>query len=107
MQAPQVEQVEDDEEEEVADEPVVSAVRAESTEDSRRRSLDPQSLLGKFFEHPHACLAMSDVATWGSSVPFVITDTDVPSSADHLSFGDSDYHTEDELEFDDDFVVHR
>ena len=48
---------------------------------------------------------MSDVATWGSSAPCVITDTDVPSSADHHSFNDSDLHTEDELEFDDDFVV--
>ena len=106
MQAQQAEQVEDDEEEEAADEPVVSAVRAKSTKHDRRRNPDPKSLLGRFVEHPHACLAMSDVATWGSSAASVNTDTDVPSSSDHTSFGVSDYHTDDELEFDDDFVVH-
>jgi hypothetical protein len=67
---------------------------------------DPNSLFNRLVRHPHACMAMSDVATWGSSAPSVITDTDVPSSTDSLLFHDSELHTEDELEFDDDFVVH-
>ena len=51
-------------------------------------------------------MAMSDIATWGSTAPSVITDTDVPSSTESLSYHDSDLQTEDELDFDDDFVVH-
>ena len=51
-------------------------------------------------------MAMSDAATWGSLAPSVVTDTDVPSSAESLSFHESDLQTDDEFEFDDDFVVH-
>jgi hypothetical protein len=46
-------------------------------------------------------MAVSDIATWGSSDPSVVTDTDVPSSSESLSF-----YSDDEIDFDDEFVVH-
>ena len=67
---------------------------------------DPVSLISKRLSHPHACMAVSDIATWGSSNPSVVTDTDVPSSSESLSFPESDVNTDDEIEFDDEFVVH-
>ena len=57
----------------------------------------------KLLEHPHACVALSDVATWGS-LSSVDTFTDVPSTADELS--DLSNVAEEEDEFDDDYVVH-
>ena len=38
----------------------------------------------KLKQFPHACVAFSDTATWGS-IESVATDTDVPSSNDELS----------------------
>ena len=93
-----------DEEAEEAVEPIASAVRARLTEDSRRPLDYSHSSFDKFKEHPHACLAMSDVATWGSSAPTAFTDTDVPSTADDLSSMMSG--SEEEVEFDDDLAVH-
>ena len=56
----------------------------------------------KLKEFPHACVAFSDTATWGSHD--TTTDTDVPSSSDELSFlGDP---SEDEIDLDGDYVVH-
>ena len=57
----------------------------------------------KLLEHPHACVAFSDVATWGSPSS-VDTDTDVPSTSDELTMFDES--VEDEFDFDDDFPVH-
>jgi len=76
---------------EVADEqPVASAARSFASK-------------SKLLEHPHACVALSDVATWGS-LSSVDTFTDVPSTADELS--DLSNSAEEEDEFDDDYVVH-
>ena len=45
---------------------------------------------------PHACMAMSDIATWGSQDVSMMTDTDVPSTSDELS------QDADMIEWDDD-----
>ena len=51
-----------------------------------------------FREHPHACLAMSDAATWGTPEEFSeVGETDVPS--------DTAIEMDTELEMDDDWVV--
>ena len=55
----------------------------------------------KLLEFPHACVAFSDVATWGSPSS-VDTETDVPSTSDELSLCDE--FAETEVEFDDDFA---
>ena len=39
----------------------------------------------KLIEHPHACVAFSDAATWGSHHTSLMSDTDVPSSTDELT----------------------
>ena len=54
-------------------------------------------------EHPHACIALSDVATWGSQTS-VDSLTDVPSTSDELSEIDNSPDIEDE--FDDDYAVY-
>ena len=62
----------------------------------------PSPSPSKLLEFPHACVTLSDIATWGSPTS-VATDTDVPSTSDELSGEESE---EAEVEFDDDFVVH-
>ncbi len=56
----------------------------------------------KLREYPHACIALSDVATWGSHS--TMSDTEAPSSSDELlSFeGQSD----EEIDLDDEYVIH-
>jgi len=62
----------------------------------------PDPYITELLEFPHACAALSDAATWGSASS-ADTATDVPLTSDELSvFEDS----EEEIEFDDDFVVH-
>ena len=94
MPSPPEVPADDEEEEEAPDRPVASAAKV-------RMNSDPDSLLSKRLSHPHACMAVSDIATWGSSDPSVVTDTDVPSSSESLSF-----YSDDEIDFDDEFVVH-
>ena len=81
---PVVKEEEIEVEEELA---VVSATRV------RQLPASPQKLK----EFPHACLAISDAATWGSPSSYD-TDTDVPSTTDELSTGE-----EDTVDFDDEF----
>ena len=53
---------------------------------------------------PHACMALSDDATWGSHHSTIMSDTDVPATADELSqFGDDDDC--DMFDEDDDYVI--
>jgi len=55
----------------------------------------------KLRQYPHACMALSDIATWGSSDS--ASETDLPSSSDELLFLASD--TEPEVDAQDDFAV--
>ncbi|MDP7647743.1 MAG: hypothetical protein QGH82_06730, partial [Candidatus Woesearchaeota archaeon] len=60
----------------------------------------------KFIEYPHACIAWSEAATWGSSESTLLSETDVPPSADITScFEDeADMIAFDDID-DEDFVV--
>ena len=56
-------------------------------------------------EMPHACMAMSDVATWGTQESELMTETDMPSTSDEMpTLVDSS--SDEEIDFDDDYVVH-
>ena len=66
-------------------------------------SSDLSSSSSKLLEFPHACVAFSDAATWGSPLS-VDTPTDVPSTSDELSVcADSEEYA---VEFADDLAVH-
>jgi hypothetical protein len=53
-------------------------------------------------EHPHACLTLSEAATWGSTEESVFTETEVPASDDqNTDISDS------EISLDDDWAVHN
>jgi hypothetical protein len=80
---------------------IVAASRIKASGPERpRTSGAPKCMLSQY---PHACLAISEAATWGSA-PSTITDTDVPSTSDltELAIGE----LEDFDCFDDEFVCH-
>ena len=59
-------------------------------------------------EHPHACITLSDAATWGSADPSEITETDVPptdNDDDVLTLVDEN-QSDEEFFIDDEWVVH-
>ena len=65
----------------------------------------PSNPCQKFLEHPHACLTLSEAATWGSTDLSEITETDVPSSERDDFVDTSDDFDEDTI-LDDEWVVH-
>ena len=56
----------------------------------------------KFHEFPHACLAWSEDATWGSYESVFASETDVPPSTDILLYSEDG---NEEVDFDDDEYV--
>jgi len=92
----------EDLEQDVQEAGVVAASRVDVSVPERPRTSGTK--YNKFKDYPHACLALSDAATWGSA-PSQISDTDVPSTSDELTaLGDSDLDVE--FDFDDEYVCH-
>ena len=63
---------------------------------------EKKPVFNTFLEHPHACLAFSEAATWGSAHHSDSTNTDVPDTEDGMP---ELANTDDEFECDDDWVV--
>jgi len=92
-------------------EPIVEEEELEGLEEeaiasaSRYRQLPASPT--KLLEFPHACLAFSDAATWGSHASSYDTATDAPSTSDELSaVGEEQSSGDFDDEFDDDFAIY-
>ena len=95
---PRVEELFSDEE--GVEQTVQSAVAFKAIElDSQHLSIN---LSDRFRVCPHACVAYSDTATWGSPES-IATETDLPSSSNELS--GLEESSDEDFDFDDEFVV--
>ena len=97
---------------EVEPESVLESIPEENETDDVEESVTANSVrvskctfpsMSKLLEFPHACVALSDVATWGS-LSSGGSATDVPSTSDELSVCED--ANESEFEFNDDFAVY-
>ena len=96
---------EDEEAQEELDATVAASTQHRcSPQQQQQRPQQPQikTFNDTMLEHPHACLTLSEGATWGSAPQSELTDTDVPPSEDDAMTPGSD---DDNLDFDDEWVV--